>query len=443
MAAMRRARRGAAAALAAVVAVGGCTAMAQELPFPPRQSEICIAYGGRKVVDKKKLARYLLTKFPFNAAAVPERDDPGFAGLDLNRRIIADPQICHGNAFCKKGEQESVAGIRGNMAALLLGTIPGYRPTVTMDPEAYILGANEDGAIVCEQEGGRPVEAPGAVLAKPPKATSPVRVRGKAGDLYIDRDQGKDFQGTSQAIASYAVDDIAGKSTATVKGAFGYAIQTELLKEKGQRFDLVPYVETNTVFVEAQPGSKSKANATQTVNTGVLASLFLVSSSDFGHVLNFRPDFLFDFEDDSQLLTARLQYIPVVRGLLNDFIRFVPDRDDFASFKPVLELRADTGVYTEKGSNPIAMEEQRLVRLGGMAGVAIVSDSDLVPLSFNASYTWLEGVLGRDIGYFSGALTWHLDPKKYFGITATYSKGERDDTARREDQWMIGLSGRF
>jgi hypothetical protein len=438
---MRRAGRGAAAALAASVGVGA--AVAQELPFPPRQSEICVASGGMRIVDKKKLARYLLTKFPFNAAAVPERDDPGFAGLDLNRRIIADPQICHGNRFCKKGDQDSVAGIRGNMAALLLGTIPGYRPTVTMDPEAYILGPNEDGAIVCEEENGRPVEAPGAVFTRPPKATSPVRVRGKASDLYIDRDQGKDFQGTSQAIASYAVDDIAGKSAATLKGAVGYAIGTELVLGKGQRFDLVPYVETNMAFVEAGPGSKAKGSPTETVSTGLLASLFLVSSGDLGHVLNLRPDYLFDFGDDSQLLTARFQYIPVVRGLLNDFIRVVPDRDDFASFKPTLDFRVDAGVYTEKGTNPIALEEDRVVRLGGQAGIAIVSDSDLVPLSFSASYTWFEGIFGRDIGHFSTSLTWHLDPRKYFGITATYSKGEREDTARREDQWTIGLTGRF
>jgi hypothetical protein len=174
-----------------------------------------------------------------------------------------------------------------------------------------------------------------------------------------------------------------------------------------------------------------------------LASLFLVSSSEFGHVLNFRPDFLFDFQDDSRLLTGRLQYIPVVRGFLNDFIRFVPDRDDFASFKPVLDLRAEAGVYTQKGTNPIALAEPRIVRLGGQAGITIVSDSLYVPLSFSASYLWLEGILGRDIGYFSSSLTWHLDPKKYFGITATYSKGEREDTAKREDQWTIGLTARF
>ena len=360
-----------------------------------------------------------------------------------NRRIIADPQICQGNSFCKKNDQDSLAGIRGNLAALLLGSIPGYRPTVVMDPEAYILGANEDGAIVCEQVDGRPVEAPGAVFTPPPKTASPVRVRGKAADLYIGRDQQKDFQGTSQAIVSYAVDDIAGKDTATVKGAIGYAIPTDLLKGSGQRFDLVPYVETNTVIVDPQPGSKTKPSATQTLNAGLLASLFLVSSSEIGHVLNFRPDLLFDFQDDSQLFTGKLQYIPVVRGFLNDFIRFVPDKDDFASFKPVLDFRVDAGVYTEKGTNPIALEGSRIVRLGGQAGLTIVSDSSLVPLSFSASYTWLDAILGRDIGYFSSTLTWHLDPKKYFGITVSYAKGEREDTARREDQWTIGLTGRF
>jgi hypothetical protein len=439
---MRLARAGIAALLAAA-AVAARAACAQDLPFPPRQSEICVESGGRKIVDKKKLARYLLTRFPFNAAAVPDGNEQAYPGVDLNRRIIADPQICQGNSFCKKADQESLAGIRGNMAALLLGSIPGYRPTVVMDPEAYILGSNEDGAIVCEQAAGRPVEAPGAVFTPPPKAASPVRVRGKASDLYVDRDQQKDFQGTSQAIVSYAVDDIAGKDTATVKGAIGYVLPTDLLKGSGQRFDLIPYLETNTIVVDPQPGSKTKPSATETLNTGILASLFLVSSSEFGHVLNFRPDFLFDFQDDSRLLTGRLQYIPVVRGFLNDFIRFVPDRDDFASFKPVLDLRAEAGVYTQKGTNPIALAEPRIVRLGGQAGITIVSDSLYVPLSFSASYLWLEGILGRDIGYFSSSLTWHLDPKKYFGITATYSKGEREDTAKREDQWTIGLTARF
>jgi hypothetical protein len=438
---MRPARAAAAAVLAAITAAHAV--LAQDLPFPPRQSEICVDAGGRKIVDKKKLARYLLTKFPFNAAAVPEGTEQVYPGVDLNRRIVADPQICQGNRFCKKSDQESLAAIRGNLAVLLLGSIPGYRPTVVMDPEAYILGPNEEGAIVCEQAGGRPVEAPGAVFTPTPKAASPLRVRGKAADLYIGRDQQKDFQGTSPAIVSYAVDDIAGKDTATVKGAIGVAIPTGLLKGSGQRFDLIPYVATNTVLVEAGAGTKAKPGATETLNTGLLASLFLVSSSELGHVLNLRPDFLFDFEDDSQLFTGKLQYIPVARGLLNDFIRVVPDRDDFASFKPVLDFRLAAGMYTEKGTNPIALEQSRIVRLGGEAGLVVVSDQPLVPLSFSASYLWLEGILGPDIGYFSSTLTWHLDARKYFGISVSYSRGEREDTAKREDQWLIGLTGRF
>jgi len=436
------ARAGAVALMAAVA--GTHALLAQEsLPFPPRQSEICIDSGGTRIVDKRKLARYLLTKYPFNAAAVPEGTEHLHAGVDLSRRIIADPQICQQNKFCKKNDQESVAGIRGNMAALLIGSIPGYRPTAVVDPEVYILGPNEAGAIICEQEGGRSVEAPGAVFVPPPKATSPVRVRGKANDLYIDRDQQKDFQGTSPAIASYAVDDLAGKNTATVKGVVGYAIQTDLLKGNGQRFDLIPYVETNTVIVNPQAGSKTKPSATETVNTGILASLFVVTSSQLGHVLNFRTDYLLDLQDDSRLLTGRFQYIPIARGLLNDFIRIVPERDDFASFKPVLDFRAEAGGYTDKGTNPIALEESRLVRLGGQAGITIVSDNPFVPLSFNTSYTWLEGIIGRDIDYFSSTLTWHFDPKKYFGITASYSKGTREDTAKKEVQWTIGLTGRF
>ena len=427
----------------AALAAAHAAVLAQDLPFPPRQSEICVDSGGQRIVDKRKLARYLLTKFPFNAAAVPEGGEQIYPGVDLARRIIADPQICQGNKGCRKSDQESLAAIRGNLAVLLLGSIPGYRPTVTMDPEAYILGSNEEGAIVCERTKAGPVEAPGAVFNPPPKASGPLRVRGKANDLYIGRDQEKDFQGTSQAIVSYTVDDLAGKDTATLKGAIGFAIPTDLLKGGGQRLELVPYVETNVVIVEPHAGSKAKASASETLSTGLLVSLFLVSSSELGHVLNLRPDYLFDLVDDSQLLTFKLQYIPVARGLVNDFIRIVPGRDDLASVKPVLDLRVAAGVYTETGVNPLALEDRHVLRLGGQAGVVVVSDSPYVPLSFSASYLWLEGLQGRDIGYFSSTLTWHLDPRKYFGISATYSRGEREDTAKREDQWTIGLTGRF
>jgi hypothetical protein len=47
------------------------------------------------------------------------------------------------------------------------------------------------------------------------------------------------------------------------------------------------------------------------------------------------------------------------------------------------------------------------------------------------------------IGYFANTLTFHLDPDKYFGISASYLSGRREDTAREEQVWKIGLTGKF
>ena len=78
---MRLAHAGAAAVLAAAAVAHAVSA--QDLPFPPRQSEICVDSGGRRIVDKKKLARYLQ---PFFLEPPPDVDLRGVSGLlELSR----------------------------------------------------------------------------------------------------------------------------------------------------------------------------------------------------------------------------------------------------------------------------------------------------------------------------------------------------------------------
>jgi hypothetical protein len=266
-------------------------------------------------------------------------------------------------------------------------------------------------------------------------------------DLYVDRSQQKEFQATSQATVSYAEDNVLRKDTTTVQGTVGYAIQTDFLKSNGQRFDLIPYVQTNTLRVTPQSGSKVKPSLTETYGAGMLLSLYAIApagANPVGHVINFRPDYLVDKQDNSEILTANLQYMPVINSFVNDFIRIVPNRDDFASFKPILDFRVDAGTYTQRGSNAMAAQHPDFIRVGGQAGITVASDASALPLSFTSSYTWLYGAAGEiDIRYWSNVLTFSLDSNKYFGVTATYSRGIREDTAKEENLWMVGLSGRF
>ncbi len=129
--------------------------------------------------------------------------------------------------------------------------------------------------------------------------------------------------------------------------------------------------------------------------------------------------------------------------LINDYRRFLSYRDDIASFKPILDLRLDNGVYTNRGATAAAANKD-FVRVGGQIGIGIVSDNPYVPLSFLSTYTGLYGAAGEvNIGYFSNSITLPLDPNKYFGLTANYSNGNREDTGKREQLWTIGISGRF
>lgn len=420
----------------------------QELPFPPVQAQICReASDGRKIVDKKEIAKYLLRKSSFNAAAIPERSSFPHPGLDIPRRILADREICTGNASCSDSDKKSLRDIRGNMILILSGSITGYEPSREIAPEAYFLGANDENAVICQQVEGRPVEAPGAVFTPPGKTTSAFRIRGKVDDLYVDRSQTKDFQATSQAVVSLGEDGSTKRRTETLQAVVAYRIDTDLLKENGQRLELLPYIQASRSVVKPGPGSTAKPSANKIFDVGMMASAFIVVPNQldpFGHVLNLRPDLLADDYDNSRILSLNMQYVPVRNSLLNDFIRFDRARDELFSFKPMLDIRLNSGHYLDKGDGPNAEEKRNFIRAGAQVGIAVVSDMESLPLSLTSTYTHLHSFSGhKNIGYFSNNLTFSLDPKKYFGLSANYTNGTREDTARREQLWTIGLSVRF
>lgn len=107
-------------------------------------------------------------------------------------------------------------------------------------------------------------------------------------------------------------------------------------------------------------------------------------------------------------------------------------------------LKDDNGWYSDRGKPAVESLHRDYVRLGGELGVSIVSDDEYLPLSLTTSYIRLHPVSGMtEIGYFANSLTYSLDPNKYFGVSLNYMNGTREDTAARQSQWEIALSGHF
>ena len=435
--------------LVAALVLASSPGKSQDLPFPPAQAKICVASaGGRTIVDKKQVAEYLLLKYAFNIVAAPEPTDPRLKNLDPGRRVLADPRICVDNAKCSKSDAANQQSARASGATLLAGLAVGYAPpTPPVSPDVYILGANEENAVECLQTSGKPIEAPGALFTAPDKSKSAFRIRGKIDDLFVDRAQVKAFEATSQAVLSIGEDETAKKRSETLQGVVAYRVDTGLLKENGQRLELIPYVQASRNVVKTRPESTAKPSASKAFNVGAMASAFIVvpnQSDPFGHVVNLRPNVLVDDFDDSRILSLNLQYVPIRNAVVNDFILFRSGDTELFWFKPVLDFRLDTGHYLDKGNGPKAEERRNFIRAGGQIGFALLSDILGPPMTLTSTYTRLQALSGdKDVGYFSTGLSFTLDPYKYFSVLANYSNGTRQDTARREQLWTVGLGVRF
>ena len=163
-------------------------ARAQPQPPVPPQDAVCVASRGGRIVDKERLARFLLRNHPVNVLAVEDRLGIASGAPSISRRVLATRGLCDGNAACSNADKASLEAIRGFYAQMAAGSITGYRPTAAVAPDVWFAGPNEQAAITCtEDAGGRPVEVPGSRVAQPATPTTPFRIRGKVDDLHVDR----------------------------------------------------------------------------------------------------------------------------------------------------------------------------------------------------------------------------------------------------------------
>jgi hypothetical protein len=202
-------------------------------------------------------------------------------------------------------------------------------------------------------------------------------------------------------------------------------------------------------------GSAAKPSATETVDFGVSADTFLVVENGYapwGHLIRIRPDYLFDLQDDSRIASLNIQYVPTVNTLVRigsgesafglSLNTYRPLWPGVVFLKPMLDFRIDSGFYTDRGLAAVAASHQDFFRLGGQTGLSLLSATDAFPIALSTAYTGLYGAIGqRNIGYFANSLSFNVAP--YITPTVTYSNGTREDTAKREQLWQVGLSFRY
>lgn len=343
-------------------------AAAENLPFPPLQKHICTS---AHIVDKEKLASYLIRKYPLSVLALSS--DPKLRQVDSTRQILAvllaTPKLCADR--CGPSDQDYLDANQGNVEQILAGTLaPSLKPSAPIDAAEYFRGPNDQNQIVCAvTEDGASVEAPGAGFTPPLKSASHFRLRGDPSQLNIDRTHKQDFAATDKATLGLGQNYVADSRTSKITGYLGYAIPSEAdYWKNGNRMELIPYVGMSRNIVRVS-GSIDASNSNDTANLGMLGSVYVVSANErgtvLGHLLSLRPDYLVDHADGSRLFTLTFEYTPVKNAFLNDYIRLGGD-GSVASVKPIFSIRSSSGAYANRGNVAVANMHENFSRLGAI-----------------------------------------------------------------------------
>jgi hypothetical protein len=439
------------------------------------------------------LVDHLLKGATFSVAAFSELQNPTYANLRLPMQIVAtiatNPDICGGAASPCAGDAKAIGLIAIKVNQLLYAGAPYYQAPLDSGPEVrngparikpsmYFEDQTERTAVTCVGPAptttevsatppptGKPTGAPPSTTAgtapsgaapttpaptatadatKPPAKSilDPLRIRGTTDDLFIDRAQ-QAFKGSSKATINFNGDGVAKTRTDAMTIVMGYAFGDP------STIEAVPYIATNRKIVNVYAGSTSKPSSAETADAGIAATGYFNTYGGgrvMGNRIVVRPDFLEDMQDNSEIASLQLRYIPEIdRDItlapiwLNTFAPLIPGDPDPIWVEPMLDFRLDTGTYANRGLASVAKTHIDYVRLGGQAGLSIILPS-YFPVTFTTSYIGLFGARGNvDIGYFANSLSYPL-VKDYVAITASYTNGNREDTAKREQLWLVGLS---
>jgi hypothetical protein len=420
------------------------------LPSPaPR--DVCVD----GTVDKEKLGFALLDMYGVTRAfegSLPPNPTAPFNAMPVWQRVLAEDPLCPLGGTCPDNfktrfqkDIKAAGAAQQHLLSLLRGDQRVYtNPTGIQEPVAYLTDPNNKLVCLAEQPGAPAGQQSTASAIE--KLTNPLRIRGSTDGLFFGRERSQ-FKSVDSAVIGFNNDDIKQTRTDKLVAVIGYAFDFELAPSA--TYELIPYVGTNRNVTKKN--GKPSVTSTETVDFGLLNGLYksvrfgdLLSGWEFGNWFTLRPDYLLDLQDNSRLFSLNAGYTPVVNGIINDYIRLVPGRDDFFWFRLIFDMRLDGGVYTDRGTVDPG-NRRDYARLGTQFGIALTSDIKYLPLDLLVTDTYLYGFSGAysQINYFKATLTFSFDPKRYFGVNLSFSDGRREDTGQREKLWSVSLTARY
>jgi hypothetical protein len=437
-------------ALPGLIALAVSSAVFADGVKPPPPDKVCVAGA----VDRELLAKYLLRSYDISwlAAAEAGNDTKSrFQALPVEQRLIADTTLCPDPSKLPDGTENpcgdkdyaSLNSAYVSVASLLNGEVPDYRSAASKtSPTRFFL--NADVVIACVNNGAPKANEPSQdknTASKDKKGANPLRIRGAQDMLYLRSTDDDGFKSADKAQLSFSDDQAQSKRTKKMIGAVGYGIVP--FDRDGNVLQIIPYLAINDALTNKTGKATDYTSKTRDVGTVVSwqwPGPFIGPS--FTNILTIRPDFLWNNQDESRLMSINATYVPIVGKLLN---AQVSGDEQSIEVRTMFDIRLDEGHYTTFGRAPAGTLDDYL-RLGTRAGLDFTTLRDMPhPLDWSVSETFLHAFHGRpgDIRYFKSTLSLGLDAKKNFSLDLSYSNGRLETTGEPDRGWSIGFGAKY
>lgn len=412
--------------------------------FALKQSQICV----NGMVDKAALARSLLDAAQASRKLEDWSTEHASDRSDLRprERMIVDEALCapvgegekaRPPAYCSDSDAKNLAVARQVLIVMLTGESGSFQNVTGVQDPAAFFASSAAGLRCVTTSAGAPVEMAGAV-SKKFELKLPVRLRGGSDGMQYSRADATQFKPLEKATISFADDRVKDKKTQKWSVFVGYPFP--LADKHDQTTELVPYAGwTRDV-------AKTAGNRSVNGDAFHLGAVFddMLTIHEVTHWVVARADYAFNRKEKSELGSATVTYVPVINGVVNDYIRLRPGDDHFVSVQPMLDVRLMGGHFFRQGSRSDA-DSRDFLRIGSQIGLSFSSDVAAFPADLTFTELYLPGLGGsrRDLSYFKTVLSLGVTADKSIGVDLSYARGRKDDLLDRERAWSIGLGLKF
>jgi hypothetical protein len=336
------------------------------------------------------------------------------------------------------------------------GFVPNVKPE-DVDADNFLAGKAPTLMIRCVTPSTSPTPTPTQASGSPAGSNelgwlNNFRVRGTSDSLLVPRNTSA-YSSAAGASLSFSQNGTKKSTTNALQAAIGYDLHFPP-SYKDQHWppssealvDVIPFVavDRNITDVSGKPSSSNRENVT----LGILGSLSQPLTQLGGHqasnVFSATAQHTWNDIDDSQLNYAHFVDSLVINGILNDYF-FVPccsvpvNKTWFAA-RPILDLRADLGFYSDRGLTPA--KNHNYSQLGTQFGIAVSLESISSDLKVTHTFLYQLGNFRNNINLFEVAWTYNIIGKDV-GLQASYQNGNLEATAQRIEQWMISLNVKY